>query len=156
MRFERTFVALLLAALVGGLACDWYPGSTLSWSQTIRTWEPILNGQCQLVGSYTFRTASSMPRFDLRSGISMRAENRDDQELLPLNVDLNYRLNGTLLYQAGFDLNKGKGRFSGSSGSAWNFAEDDVLDVELCAGGGNIPIHTMVTQSLSLRFQRSF
>jgi hypothetical protein len=156
MRFEKTFVALLLSSLVGGLGCDWYPGSTLSWSQTVRTWEPILSGQCMLVGSYTFRTASTMPPFDLKTAIGMRTQNKDDQELLPFNADLNYRLNGNLVFQAAYELNKGKGKFAGSSLSPWNFAADDVLDVELCAGGGNIPTHTMVSQSLRMKFRTDF
>jgi hypothetical protein len=156
MPTSKTRFALAFAAASALLACDWYPGSTLSWSQTVRTWDPILGGNCMLVGSYEFRTDATMPPFDLKSSIAMRTENKDDQELLPQFVDVNYYLNASFLYQVPYELKKGKGKISLEAPFTWNFAEDDVLDVELCAAGGNIPIHTMVSQSMSLKFWKQF
>ena len=151
---SRPFVLALVIALVLPLGCDWPPGSSASWSQTVRTWVPLSSGQCLTLGSYTFAVGAVWPAFDVKASLKMKTDDKDDQEFLPSYFQINYRLNDTPIYQQEFDLKNGKGSSSQSHPSGWTFEADDELSYQICQDGGYIPFGTQISAKFDYKFAK--
>jgi len=159
MRLRNRTASLLLAALAGLLGCDWIPGSTLSWSQSVRTWEDLASGECLNLGVYEFALGATIGPFTGKSSISMRTDNKQDQENLPPFFDINWYKNVEVapFYTEEFDLSKGKGGLRLDQPNFWTYVIGDKIRTEICAGGGGvIPTFTDISYSTTWKFSRSF
>ena len=155
MRFANTSFVALLAALAIPLGCDWLPGSTLSFGQSVRTWTPVNSGQCLTLGTYEFALDSQFLPFDAKASVRMKTQFKEDMEFLPRFFDINYRLDGNIYYQQAFELNKGKGSFREFQPNSWNFDAGDELVYEICAGGGGtIPTFTDISVKFDYKFEK--
>jgi hypothetical protein len=153
MRFSKLGVVALVAALAVPLGCDWPPGSTMSFSQTARTWLTIDSGECLVVGTYQFEVDADFLPFDAKASVKMKTDDKEDMEFLPQFFDINYRLNGDLYYQQDFELSNGKGKFREFQPNFWSFEDGDELEWEVCAGGGgSIPIFTDISVKFDYKF----
>lgn len=154
MRSPLALVLALVGLVAIPLGCDWPPGSTASWSQTVRTWVPLSSGQCLTLGSYAFAVGADWPEFDVKASLKMKTANKDDQEFLPPYFQINYRLNGTPIYQQEFDLKNGKGSSNQSHPDGWTFNVNDEISYEICQSGGYIPFGTQISASFNYKFAK--
>lgn len=155
MRFSKLAAFALVTALALPLGCDWPQGSSMSFSQVVRTWSPLNSGQCLTLGTYQFQMDADFGPFDAKASVRMKTNNKDDMEFLPPFFDINYRLNGNLYYQQDFELSKGKGSFREYQPDFWSFDDEDEIEYEICAGGGGtIPTLTEISVKFDYKFAK--
>jgi hypothetical protein len=154
MRLANSMFALLLATLAIPLGCDWIPGSSLSFRQSVRTWEPVISDECLVLGTYIFAVDAGFPPFDAKASVKMKTLNKDAMEFLPPNFDINYRLNGNLYYQQAFELKNGKGSFREFQPNFWDFDANDEIEYSICGSGGTIPTFTEISVKFDYKFDK--